>query len=349
MTNNDLIKFLKEHKNDLTLGGGFSHDELWNSFARKNSDYGFKENSVSFNFSWRDYTNYFIHVGSRAIVRPVSVALASLLIVLSGWAATVNASFASVPGDLLYPVKLATEKVQLSLAASSEQRARLHAEFAGRRLDEVMDISASSRSDKEVLVQTAVENFKQEVSSVGDELKNVSSAEGAAAVTELAEAVDRKVDEYSAALGQPTTVLNEQQNEAAAAVEKVQQEVTETVVSEHENSPQKETEKYLQTSFKNDFSDIQNRTVVVLARFVRIEKSLLTNTEEGTEENFAKISELRKELGGFDKRLTESMDLFAAGGYRSVWNEVSDMKNVLNNAEELAKVLEIEISTTLIN
>ena len=51
------------------------------------------------------------------------------------------ASGGAQPGDVLYPIKLVKEKVQLSLAASQQSRAELKTKFARSRIKELSDIS----------------------------------------------------------------------------------------------------------------------------------------------------------------------------------------------------------------
>lgn len=59
-----------------------------------------------------------------------------LAVVLAG--GTVKASLNAAPEEVLYPVKLGTEQVQLKLAPSPEQKARLHMKFAARRVTEMV-------------------------------------------------------------------------------------------------------------------------------------------------------------------------------------------------------------------
>ena len=66
----------------------------------------------------------------------VVVAAVFLVILLAG-SGTVAASSSSLPGDTLYPVKTATERVWLSLTFSDTARARLQAKFADRRVAEM--------------------------------------------------------------------------------------------------------------------------------------------------------------------------------------------------------------------
>ena|GEM_PF-3126727 len=342
MTNKELIKFLRDHKDDPAFGGGdFDYRESWNRFARKYSDLGFTENPEPFVATWRDYANYFVHISSKTILKPAGALASIFILVFVGWVTAVNVSLASMPGDFFYPVKLVTERTQMMLTATSEQRARLHAEFAGRRLDEAMSIasSAHSDSDKEALMKTAVDNFKTEVASVTDELKNVSSTEGAQAVTELANAVDRKAEEYSAVIGQSSGDVTE----VTAAVVEAQEQVTEAVVTEHEEQPQQETERYLDVAFQKDTADIRDRADMINVRLVRVETAL-TNNGALTVDIINTMKITKKAIKDFDDKIIDLSSIFAAGGFRTVFEKISEMKIVLTNAEVVVADLEIMVT-----
>ena len=75
---------------------------------------------------------------------------AALSLVLVAGIGTVSAH--SAPGDLLYPLKLATERVTFSLTFSPEKRAELRLSFADDRLDElVRRLQASGAVDPALL------------------------------------------------------------------------------------------------------------------------------------------------------------------------------------------------------
>ncbi len=67
-----------------------------------------------------------------------ATALAIVLVVLMAGGGTVAAASNSMPDSILYPVKLATENVQLALTTSELSRARLCAGFADRRVVEII-------------------------------------------------------------------------------------------------------------------------------------------------------------------------------------------------------------------
>lgn len=74
-----------------------------------------------------------------------AVALAAALALLLGGASTVWAASSSSPGDALYPVKMATERVRLGLTPSGQGKARLQAQFAGARVREMAAVVEKGR------------------------------------------------------------------------------------------------------------------------------------------------------------------------------------------------------------
>lgn len=70
-----------------------------------------------------------------------AVAVAVVLAVLLAGGGTVTAAGYSMPDSPLYPVKLATEQVQLTLTPSDIGKAELHAKLADRRVAEIVYIT----------------------------------------------------------------------------------------------------------------------------------------------------------------------------------------------------------------
>ncbi|MDY7041581.1 MAG: DUF5667 domain-containing protein [Chloroflexota bacterium] len=73
-------------------------------------------------------------------LRLAPVALALLLVLFGSGIWVSSAAADSLPGDAIYPVKRAAERVQMSLTFSEIGRVRLHIKFADRRLEEVQAI-----------------------------------------------------------------------------------------------------------------------------------------------------------------------------------------------------------------
>lgn len=76
----------------------------------------------------------------------VSVCLLIVLFVFSGGSLT-YASLGSLPGDKLFPLKLATEKLELSLAKNPQKKNKLNKKFIARRFAEVQKIEKADPSE----------------------------------------------------------------------------------------------------------------------------------------------------------------------------------------------------------
>src|SRR3989344_8256453 len=93
------------------------------------------------------------------------VALSLVFVVLVG-SGTVYAAQGTVPGDVLYTVKVSvTEPVRAALAFSDEAKIEFHAEVAEERLEEAETLASEGRLTAAVVVQleTSLESHVQEV------------------------------------------------------------------------------------------------------------------------------------------------------------------------------------------
>ncbi len=78
-------------------------------------------------------------------VRAVAILLLAF-VVLSTGTVSVYAAQSSLPGDVLYPVKMGVEKIQVAVTVNPESKAYLHLELARRRIDEVAIQASLNRS-----------------------------------------------------------------------------------------------------------------------------------------------------------------------------------------------------------
>ncbi|HEY58726.1 MAG TPA: hypothetical protein G4O04_09380 [Anaerolineae bacterium] len=98
------------------------------------------------------------------------VVLVAMVTALLGGGGAVYASESALPGEALYPVKMAVEEVQLALAGP-EQDVNLLAQFTQRRLEEVQALAAQGRHDEIPVVmaryQEQVQAMIQEMAQMG--------------------------------------------------------------------------------------------------------------------------------------------------------------------------------------
>lgn len=89
----------------------------------------------------------------------VGVVVALLLLVGGG---TVYAAADALPGDALYPVKIAVETVQLAVSLNDARDAELHLSFAARRLEEA---AASLAQDRPGSARQALTDYASQLES----------------------------------------------------------------------------------------------------------------------------------------------------------------------------------------
>jgi len=87
---------------------------------------------------------YFLRVAPRLAMGAVALVLV-LVLSLNGLAVV---SAKSLPGDALYPVKLAAENVSLKLASNTETRLKMEEDYQQRRAEEVRSLLLQSRIHK---------------------------------------------------------------------------------------------------------------------------------------------------------------------------------------------------------
>ncbi|MGZ4127113.1 MAG: DUF5667 domain-containing protein [Actinomycetota bacterium] len=108
-------------------------------------------------------------VGARARRHRVAVTLLAAAIGVALMAGSaVAASSGALPGQLLYPVKRAVEKIDLAVHRDPASRARLHLQFAERRLEELRDLLAMRRAGQNVDIGAAMSAYEQELAHVQD-------------------------------------------------------------------------------------------------------------------------------------------------------------------------------------
>jgi len=96
-----------------------------------------------------------------------AVAVASVILVfLVAGTGTVAASTSSMPDDILYPVKLATERVRLGLTPGDISKARVNVRLADRRVKEIIYLAKKGDSRRLDKVLLRLEGHMEEIDRV---------------------------------------------------------------------------------------------------------------------------------------------------------------------------------------
>ncbi len=178
------------------------------------------------------------------VLRPVAVMAMVIAVASSGWIATVDAAYESLPGDILYPAKRAAEKTQSAVAAvigDKKAETKLHMEFAKRRAVEVKKIAVDPK--KKSKITGAVADLKTEMQTVENKLEEIKTAQGKE-VAAMAQDVGKNTiqitdalkDVKNTLLTSTTTedmALSKEVSEAKDAVKDVSMKAVEVMVAKH--------------------------------------------------------------------------------------------------------------------
>jgi hypothetical protein len=129
-----------------------------------------------------------------SILRPVSVTLAIFIAVIGVWVAGVSATKNSLPGDLLYGLKLTGERLQVNLALSDEKRTDLEMAFAEIRLNEVKQVMSKSK-DKDKLA-LSLKKYQESMTNIKSNLAKLEMTDKSKAL-KVANLVDEKAKVYT--------------------------------------------------------------------------------------------------------------------------------------------------------
>ena len=120
------------------------------------------------------YVELFNQMFRRQLMQP-AVMMLLVLGVFLGSSLTINAAFYSLPGDGLYPVKLALEKTHAALVIDESQQVELKIEFAQKRVDELSKVIAQvdSSDSKKRKIEAVAKEFTDNVSSLNGHLVKI--------------------------------------------------------------------------------------------------------------------------------------------------------------------------------
>ncbi|MEK7183886.1 MAG: DUF5667 domain-containing protein [Patescibacteria group bacterium] len=293
--------------------------------------------------------SYGVWLLTQYLSKPVLVGTFSVVVIASGWLTTVRASD-SLPGDALYSVKKITEQAQLRLA-SLDRRAILHTEFAGRRLQEASDLQGESTnaSESASLVHGAIEAYKQEISSAAASLRQLKDEGGvttlatASSVQQNLQAIDTTID---AVVADSVSAEATQEALVAKEVTKVASEAATTVAVEvHEEEKTALSTYELKQMFKSELGQIEARQRFDLERIEVIRAALADESISYAGFTVPTSDELlayEYPIVAVDSLLSQAMNSFAAGGFRSAFATLQEIDTSLLAIE--AQLAQIEIT-----
>lgn len=233
------------------------------------------EAPTSFYARFRTAGKLFIPVKMwRYALQPALVLTLVLGITSGGWITGVQASSQSLPGDMLYPVKLASEKTQVALASLTHDIrvvTDLRVAFATRRLEEARRVTGQKDAGKDADVErnrratVAVKGFKEQLSTLHDSLNEVKknnpeqAAEMAKQVEHKSGAMVDALAQVKEATGEAPDVQNEIR-EAEAIVRQASDTAVAVIVEKHAAGDPGITEKDIRDTVEDKLSRAEQST-----------------------------------------------------------------------------------------
>lgn len=265
---------------------------------------------------------------------PVMSVLAVIVVVAGGSIAGVSASERSLPGDFLYPVKIAAEQTQLVFTTNKTDRLRLKTKFVERRVQEIKFVASSNDQEKPERVKEAAANLKRDLDTVKNQLEEVKGAsakegvEAAMLLDKTSTEIAKELESVKAAL---TGDAKHSISEAETAAVNTSFRAVEILI-QSEQDP--ETERIvidggLVDSISEKVKSLENELAQISLKMKEVEEleksqaeetaaageseESVTSTKAVTETSSTKVAESNEESDGEEGAQTASADTAKAG------------------------------------
>lgn len=295
-------------------------------------------------------TTYLLWLSQSFISRPVAISAAGFVLAGSGLLTTVNAAQQSLPGDMLYSVKLINERAQLQLA-SLDRRAVLHTEFAQRRLQEVEQLQSSTATRDTSIVTDTMNAYTQEVASANQNLRELQ-ASGNASTVATANEVDQNLSTLNTSIANAAVPLSSTDgtlatSSALSTTQVAQEDVITVAVEANDIEDSAASEQDLQSMFMRQFGEITTRKAFDAHRLTVIRASLEKHAVVLGPLDIASSSDLSRLSRSMDIVIADvmpAMDIFRSGEYRAAFDALQHADTVLRGIE--ATIADIETTIT---
>ncbi len=298
-------------------------------------------------------TRYVLWLSQSFISRPVAVGVAGFVLAVSGLMTTVNAAQQSLPGDVLYTVKLINERAQLQLA-SLDRKAVLHTEFAETRLKEVAKLQSDTSGRDTNLVAQTIDAYTQEVASANQNLRELQASGNSTTVATASEVQQNLVALDSTITNSVGPAASSEESAAVTSAQtttQVAQDDSVTVAVEaHNDENSEQSTRELNDMFLRQFAAIGTRKTFDMHRIAVIRASLEAHTDVLGASGImtdTDLYRLERSINIAVADVAPAMDTFAMGGYRSAFDTLKHADTVLRGIEATLADAETAITTAL--
>lgn len=203
----------KELKNRLKELKTVKPNQNWVIFCRENlaremGDFGAQKTSVFGGFSVA-VIRAIRGMGEIRFLKPAAILAGVFVFLFGSGLFSVSRAKASLPGDRLYPVKIALEQARLLVTPSQEGKTRIQSEIIVSRLAELEKVvnAGEPLASKQPKIEEAVSNLQKQLLTVKDELPKIENMEPKK-VMEMAKNIDANAVSAQQALSNAKIALS---------------------------------------------------------------------------------------------------------------------------------------------
>lgn len=298
----------------------------------------------------------------KTAFRPV---LAVILIfgLILGSGLSVSAAESSLPGDALYPLKIATEKIQVSLTFKEEKKTEMLVELAGKRINEVTKIKDKTESPaaKSQKINIAVNKFKTEIENVKINLEMLDKKVEPQKVVEVAKIIDTKANEYQETLQKTINDLEAPVKESVAvqindgldSAEKIGDKALGVIINKHVQGDVVLSEEEVVGRLEKKIKTVEDKVIKVEEQVAALAAASLLEpdsseepAEEPTEEPVPSVSleiqqttaQIQEITNQVKEVLTEVKELLTSDqkDLSAVLDKVIESKELVKQVEQIA-------------
>jgi len=163
-------------------------------------------------------------------LKPVGVFVMILSLVLGSSFGTVSASKNTLPGDILYPVKITAENFEYTLAFSNEKKVEVAIQSIENRMDELKRMAVENTESVHIAV--ASENLKDNLNKVQVAVQEVNQEE----VIQTADQNLMEIENEIREVAENSEILGQDAQEIKNEVEKTTSVILSVLINSNENN-----------------------------------------------------------------------------------------------------------------
>ncbi|NCN07228.1 hypothetical protein GW933_00900 [Candidatus Falkowbacteria bacterium] len=358
MTNNDLIEKLNQIK-DLNSGGKpdsawiASNRDVMMSQIQPNSQ---NESTVKELGDGFYYGQYFNNLFRQNFLKP-AIATFALVFLMLGYSATLSVANASLPGDTLYPIKTAKERVQLAFTFEEEEKVKLQMTFVSNRADELQQLvkTTSDDNNKNAVVKQTAQQIVKDVATVKDHLNEISASSMTAdknKVIEAAKEIDTKTMVIKQSLVETHSSLNENDKkelegdlkQAIVTTEETGTSALNVIIKKYESGQSNIDDTDLAARVADRIKDAEiniDGANKVIAKVSTTTTAILNSTVSitNTSSTTPTLTTIKNQPQEAQVAIEEAKDLLDQKDFSSALDKITETNKIVSTVEENVRVI----------